>query len=152
MRIAVVDTSPLINLTHLDLAPELALFFDRVHVPRAVQEELNKKGIQVQGVWVDPDQSDPYDDLRPLPGDLYGVCNVGDPNKYPQHVGVIVDPRDDAWITADAGQGNQDEQLCCYCKREFDWVKSILKQVYPVRETGNREVAGWIDIELLMSA
>ncbi|HXP84729.1 MAG TPA: hypothetical protein VN841_08425 [Bryobacteraceae bacterium] len=44
MRIAVVDASPLINLTHLDLARELALFFDRVYVPRAVQEELNRKG------------------------------------------------------------------------------------------------------------
>jgi predicted nucleic acid-binding protein len=44
LRIAVVDASPLINLTHLGLAPELALFFDRVYVPRAVQEEVNKKG------------------------------------------------------------------------------------------------------------
>jgi predicted nucleic acid-binding protein len=44
LRIAVVDTSPLINLAHLDLAGELSLFFDRVYVPRAVQEELNKKG------------------------------------------------------------------------------------------------------------
>jgi predicted nucleic acid-binding protein len=40
----VVDTSPLINLTHLNLAHELTLFFDRVCVPRAVQQELNKKG------------------------------------------------------------------------------------------------------------
>ena len=44
MRIAVIDSSPLINLTHLDLARDLALFFDRVYVPRAVQEEPNKKG------------------------------------------------------------------------------------------------------------
>jgi predicted nucleic acid-binding protein len=44
LRIAVVDASPLINLTHLGLARELTLFFDRVYVPRAVQEELNKKG------------------------------------------------------------------------------------------------------------
>ena len=44
MRIAVVDTSPIINLTHLGLALDLVLFFDRVYVPRAVQEELNKKG------------------------------------------------------------------------------------------------------------
>jgi len=44
LRTAVVDTSPLINLTHLDLARDLVLFFDRVYVPRAVQEELNKKG------------------------------------------------------------------------------------------------------------
>ncbi len=43
MRIAVVDTSPLINLTHLNLATELTLFFNRVFVPRAVQE-LNRKG------------------------------------------------------------------------------------------------------------
>ncbi len=38
-----VDTSPLINLTHLNLATELTLFFNRVFVPRAVQE-LNRKG------------------------------------------------------------------------------------------------------------
>jgi predicted nucleic acid-binding protein len=44
LRIAVVDTSPLINLTHLDLAGDLPLFFDRVYVPRAVQKEINKKG------------------------------------------------------------------------------------------------------------
>lgn len=44
MRIAVVDASPLINLTHLNLARDLVLFFDRVYVPRAVQEEVNKKG------------------------------------------------------------------------------------------------------------
>jgi predicted nucleic acid-binding protein len=44
LRIAVVDASPLIALTHLNLARELDLFFDRVYVPRAVQEELNKKG------------------------------------------------------------------------------------------------------------
>ena len=44
MRIAVVDASPLINLTHLGLAGELTLFFDRVLVPRAVQQEVNRKG------------------------------------------------------------------------------------------------------------
>lgn len=44
LRLAVIDASPLINLTHLNLAGELALFFDRVYVPRSVQEELNKKG------------------------------------------------------------------------------------------------------------
>jgi len=44
LRTAVIDASPLINLAHLGLARDLALFFDRVYVPRAVQEELNKKG------------------------------------------------------------------------------------------------------------
>jgi predicted nucleic acid-binding protein len=44
LRIAVVDASPVINLMHLGLARELDLFFDRVYVPRAVQEELNRKG------------------------------------------------------------------------------------------------------------
>ena len=44
MRLAVVDSPALIKLTHLQLARELALFFDRVYVPRAVQEELNRKG------------------------------------------------------------------------------------------------------------
>ena len=44
MRIAVIDSSPLINLAHLNLALELANFFDRIYVPRAVQRELNRKG------------------------------------------------------------------------------------------------------------
>jgi predicted nucleic acid-binding protein len=43
-RIAVIDSSPLISLTHLDLARELVLFFDIVYVPRSVQLELNRKG------------------------------------------------------------------------------------------------------------
>jgi len=44
LRTAVIDSSPLINLTHLNLALELASFFDKVYVPRAVQRELNRKG------------------------------------------------------------------------------------------------------------
>jgi predicted nucleic acid-binding protein len=43
VRIAVIDSSPLINLTHLDLAGKLSLFFDVVLVPRAVQREVRKK-------------------------------------------------------------------------------------------------------------
>jgi len=44
VRTAVVDSSVLINLTHLNLVRELALFFDRVYVPRAVHKEVNRKG------------------------------------------------------------------------------------------------------------
>ena len=44
MRAAVIDSSPLINLAHLNLALELSMFFDRVYVPRAVQREVNVKG------------------------------------------------------------------------------------------------------------
>jgi predicted nucleic acid-binding protein len=43
MRIAVIDSSCLICLAHLDLAPKLALYFDVVYVPRNVQSEFNKK-------------------------------------------------------------------------------------------------------------
>jgi predicted nucleic acid-binding protein len=42
-RTAVIDSSCLINLTHLDLAPKLVLYFDRIWVPRRVQEEVNRK-------------------------------------------------------------------------------------------------------------
>jgi predicted nucleic acid-binding protein len=42
-RIAVIDSSPLINLAHLQLAPKLSFYFSRVYVPRRVQEEVNKK-------------------------------------------------------------------------------------------------------------
>ena len=43
MRTAVIDSSCLINLIHLDLASKLILFFDRVYIPRNVQTEFNKK-------------------------------------------------------------------------------------------------------------
>jgi len=43
MRVAVIDSGPLINLVHLGLARELTLYFNVVYVPRAVQREVNKK-------------------------------------------------------------------------------------------------------------
>jgi len=43
MRIAVVDSSPLICLSHLGLAGELSNLFDVVYVPRVVHREVNKK-------------------------------------------------------------------------------------------------------------
>jgi predicted nucleic acid-binding protein len=43
LRIAIIDSTPLISLTHLELANELALFFDTIYVPRAVQREVNRK-------------------------------------------------------------------------------------------------------------
>jgi uncharacterized protein len=44
LRTAVIDSGPLINLVHLDLALQLPVFFERVYVPRAVQREVNVKG------------------------------------------------------------------------------------------------------------
>jgi predicted nucleic acid-binding protein len=44
LRIAVIDSTPLISLTHLELAKELALYFDLIFVPSAVQREVNCKG------------------------------------------------------------------------------------------------------------
>jgi predicted nucleic acid-binding protein len=43
LRIAVIDSSPLIHLVHLELAQELTFFFDVVYVPTAVQREVNSK-------------------------------------------------------------------------------------------------------------
>lgn len=43
MRTAVIDSSPLIHLAHLDLCRALSLFFDLVYVPRAVHREVNRK-------------------------------------------------------------------------------------------------------------
>lgn len=42
-RIAVIDSSVLINLTHLELASKLSQYFTVIYVPRRVQEEVNKK-------------------------------------------------------------------------------------------------------------
>lgn len=41
--IAVVDSSPLINLVHLQLAEALQFYFDRIYVPRMVHTEVNRK-------------------------------------------------------------------------------------------------------------
>jgi|ERR1700678_1163452 predicted nucleic acid-binding protein len=43
MRSAVIDSSSLINLTHLGLASKLSLYFSRIYVPRNVQREVNRK-------------------------------------------------------------------------------------------------------------
>jgi predicted nucleic acid-binding protein len=43
MRVAIIDSSCLINLIHLDLASKLILFFDKVYIPRNVQTEFNRK-------------------------------------------------------------------------------------------------------------
>jgi predicted nucleic acid-binding protein len=43
VRIAVVDSSPLICLSHLGLAAELSRLFDIVYVPRVVHTEVNRK-------------------------------------------------------------------------------------------------------------
>jgi predicted nucleic acid-binding protein len=43
MRTAIIDSSCLICLVHLNLAPKLALYFDVVYVPRFVQIEFNRK-------------------------------------------------------------------------------------------------------------
>jgi predicted nucleic acid-binding protein len=43
MRIAIIDSSCLICLLHLNLASKLPLYFDAVYVPRSVQTEFNRK-------------------------------------------------------------------------------------------------------------
>jgi predicted nucleic acid-binding protein len=43
MQIAIIDSSCLICLVHLNLASKLALYFDVVYVPRNVQIEFNRK-------------------------------------------------------------------------------------------------------------
>ena len=43
MRAALIDSSALINLAHLELASKLSRYFTVIYVPRRVQEEVNKK-------------------------------------------------------------------------------------------------------------
>jgi predicted nucleic acid-binding protein len=43
VRIAVIDSSCLINLTHLGLAIKLSEFFHLIYVPRSVHQEVNRK-------------------------------------------------------------------------------------------------------------
>ncbi|HME37242.1 MAG TPA: hypothetical protein VKF84_18575 [Candidatus Sulfotelmatobacter sp.] len=43
MRIAIIDSSCLICLVHLNLASKLAFYFDVIYVPRNVQVEFNRK-------------------------------------------------------------------------------------------------------------
>jgi predicted nucleic acid-binding protein len=41
--IAVIDATPLINLTHLDLAMKLSQFFTFIYIPREVETEASRK-------------------------------------------------------------------------------------------------------------
>jgi len=41
--VGVIDSSPLINLVHLELAQALQAYFDVIYVPRKVQREVNRK-------------------------------------------------------------------------------------------------------------
>jgi predicted nucleic acid-binding protein len=43
LRVAVIDSTSLIALVHLNLARQLSLFFDIVYIPRSVQGEVNRK-------------------------------------------------------------------------------------------------------------
>ncbi len=43
MRKAVIDSSSLINLVHLELAAKLSQYFQVVYVPRRVQVEVNRR-------------------------------------------------------------------------------------------------------------
>jgi len=43
VRIAVIDSSCLINFAHLDLAFTLSAFFHLIYVPRYVHQEVNRK-------------------------------------------------------------------------------------------------------------
>jgi predicted nucleic acid-binding protein len=43
LRTAVIDSTPLLNLVHLELVTELSVFFDTIYVPRHVQIEVNRK-------------------------------------------------------------------------------------------------------------
>jgi len=68
LRIAVIDSTPLISLAHLELAKELSFFFDIVYVPSAVQKEVNCKGrfryrlrkLYKTGVFQRCSSADPY--------------------------------------------------------------------------------------------
>jgi predicted nucleic acid-binding protein len=44
VRIALIDSSPLIHVSHLGLAHELLAIFDFIYVPRAVHREVTRKG------------------------------------------------------------------------------------------------------------
>lgn len=43
MRHAIIDSSSLLAIVHLNLSIKLSLFFDIIHVPRQVQIELSRK-------------------------------------------------------------------------------------------------------------
>jgi len=43
MVIAVIDSSSLIYLAHLELVSKISLYFDRVYIPRSVRSEVNRK-------------------------------------------------------------------------------------------------------------
>ncbi|MCW5746078.1 MAG: hypothetical protein KIT36_07760 [Alphaproteobacteria bacterium] len=77
----------------------------------------------------------------PLPGDIYLLAKFDNPGEF-QHVGIIVNPQGEQWVTADGGQGN-------------GWQSGFVKRhFYPSGqidgEFGNKAwLKGWVDLDAL---
>lgn len=96
--------------------------------------------------WVDAGSPcGPAEPKIPVPGDLYGLCET--PGGVLKHVGVIVDPTGNQWVTADAGQAPGGKGAD-YVVRAFDRKAGTLTGEVSYQGTRNpRPIAGWLDLD-----
>jgi len=90
---------------------------------------------------------------RPLPGDIYALCETRDPNSILVHIGIVVvpglSPIDINWWTADAGQGKWPDQECRLVQRNYELATCMMTGESTTGQIRNkRMLAGWVDIDL----
>jgi hypothetical protein len=131
-----------------------------------VREGMGGKGLNSvraaairQGAWIQNSgliqmlaASSGLTGLRPLPGDIYGLCATHDPNSILVHVGIIVrpgtTPNDPIWWTADAGQGTWPDQACILVQRNYEVASAMLTGESTTGLVRNKKMlAGWVDID-----
>jgi hypothetical protein len=89
---------------------------------------------------------------RPLPGDIYALCETHSPDSILVHIGIIVrpgmGPLDHVWWTADAGQGAWPDQECRLVQRDYEMATCMMTGESTTGQVRNkRMLAGWVDID-----
>jgi hypothetical protein len=97
-------------------------------------QTVDKEKHPPKNTWI------PFNGNRPQPGDIYILKNIA--TEQFQHVGIIVNPDGNEWITADGGQG--DGYQGGFVKRTFSPSGEM------TGEFGNKaRLKGWVDLDNL---
>ena len=107
------------------------------------------------GCWVKNDQTHANlyasaygGDQRPLPGDIYLLGTVANPDEI-LHIGVIVSSTGDRWWTADAGQGEKATQQALYVPHKYNAANRYLDGEHAsyAKPLPSRRLIGWVDLD-----
>ena len=103
----------------------------------------------------------------PRPGDIYilcsgrghdfGCCTIQkekETDPWPailgakvEHIGIIVEARDNLWVTADAGQSVGPAQAALYVRRHYNAATGLLTGEQEPKGRPLRRLCGWVDVD-----